>query len=119
MDTVISNKYTDIFNNLDIEVSKRLKGEYEVDEIISTFKNFFFNKMFLDITSIEDYKDLSNLQKLSMSIDMDKVIILLDKDDAISDSKVFLSKLVNMGIYNFTKDQNSLMYLYNNPLYST
>lgn len=115
MDTVISNKYTDIFNNLDIEVSKRLKGEYEVDEIISTFKNFFFNKMFLDITSIEDYKDLSNLQKLSMSIDMDKVIILLDKDDAISDSKVFLSKLVNMGIYNFTKDQNSLMYLYNNP----
>lgn len=115
MDTVISNKYTDVFNNLDIEVSKRLKGEYEVDEIISTFKNFFFNKMFLDITSIKDYKDLSNLQKLSMNIDMDKVILLLDKDDAISDSKAFLSKLVNMGIYNFTKEQNSLMYLYNNP----
>lgn len=115
MDTVISNKYSDVFNSLDIEVSKRLKGEYEVDEIISTYKNFFFNKMFLDITSIKDYKDLSNLQKLSMSINMDKVILLLDKDDAISDSKTFLSKLVSMGIYNFTKDQNSLMYLYNNP----
>lgn len=115
MDTVISNKYSDVFNSLDIEVSKRLKGEYEVDEIISTYKNFFFNKMFLDITSIKNYKDLSNLQKLSMSINMDKVILLLDKDDAISDSKTFLSKLVSMGIYNFTKDQNSLMYLYNNP----
>ena len=46
---------------------------------------------------------------------MDKVILLLDKDDAISDSKIFLSKLVNMGIYNFTKDPKDLMYLYTNP----
>ena len=115
MDTVISNKYSSILNELDIEVSKKLEGEYTVDEIISQFKNFFFNKMFLDITAIKDYKDLTNLQKLSMSIDMDKVILLLDKDDSISDSEPFLAKLVNMGIYNFTKDKNSLMYLYTNP----
>ena len=115
MDTVISNKYSSILGSLDIEVSKRLEGEYEVDEIISTFGNYFFNKMFLDITAIKDYKDLTNLQKLSMSIDMDKVILLLDKDDSISDSEPFLAKLVNMGIYNFTKDQNNLMYLYTNP----
>ena len=79
MDTVISNKYSDVFNSLDIEVSKRLKGEYDVDEIVSTFKNFFFNKMFLDITAIKDYKDLSNLQKLSMNINMDKVILKVAK----------------------------------------
>ena len=115
MDTVISNKYSSVLNELDIEVSKKLEGEYTVDEIISQFENFFFNKMFLDITAIKDYKDLTNLQKLSMSIDMDKVILLLDKDDSISDSEPFLAKLVNMGIYNFTKDQNNLMYLYTNP----
>ena len=115
MDTVIANKYSDILSTLNIEVSKKLEGIYEVDEIISTFGNYFFNKMFLDITAIKDYKDLTNLQKLSMSIDMDKVILLLDKDDSISDSEPFLAKLVNMGIYNFTKDQNNLMYLYTNP----
>ena len=115
MNTVIGNKYIDVFSNLNIEVSKRLQGEYTVEEIISTFSNFFFNKMFLDVTSIEDYKDLTNLQKLSMGINMDKVILLLDKDDSISDSKQFLSRLVSMGIYNFTKDVNGLMYLYNNP----
>ena len=115
MDTVIANKYSDILSTLNIEVSKKLEGVYEVDEIISTFGNYFFNKMFLDITAIKDYKDLNNLQKLSMSIDMDKVILLLDKDDSISDSEQFLAKLVNMGIYNFTKDQNNLMYLYTNP----
>ena len=115
MDTVIANKYSDTLSTLNIEVSKKLEGVYEVDEIISTFGNYFFNKMFLDITAIKDYKDLNNLQKLSMSINMDKVILLLDKDDQISDSKVFLSKLVSMGIYNFTKDHNDLMYLYTNP----
>ena len=66
MDTVISNKYSSILNELNIEVSKKLEGEFEVDEIINTFKNFFFNKMFLDITAIKNYKDLTNLQKLSM-----------------------------------------------------
>lgn len=115
MDTVISNKYSSILNSLDIEVSKKLEGEYDVDEIISTFGNYFFNKMFLDITAIKDYKDLSNLQKLSMNINMDKVILLLDKDDSISDSKAFLSKLVSMGIYNFAKNKKDIMYLYDNP----
>ena len=115
MDTVIANKYNSILNELNIEVSKKLEGEFDVDEIISTFGNYFFNKMFLDITAIKDYKNLTNLQKLSMGINMDKVILLLDREDPISDSNVFLSKLVGMGIYNFTKDKNNLMYLYTNP----
>lgn len=115
MNTVIFNKYADVLNTLNVEVSKKLEGEYTVDEIISTFGNYFFNKMFLDITAIKDYKDITNLQKLSMNINMDKVILLLDKDDPISDSKVFLSKLVSIGIYNFTKDSNNLMYLFTNP----
>lgn len=115
MNTVVGNKYIDVLNELNIEVSKKLEGEYTIEEIISTFNNFFFNRMFLDITSIKNYKDISNLQKLSMGINMDKVILLLDKSDTISDSKYFLSRLVNMGIYNFTKDSNNLMYLYSNP----
>ncbi len=115
MDSVVGNKYLDIFSGLNIEVSKKLEGEYDVEEIISTFNNFFFNKMFLDITAIKNYKDMSNLQKLSMNLDMEKVILLLDKDDPISKSDQFLAKLVSMGIYNFTDDANNLMYLYNNP----
>ena len=39
MNAVVVNKYTDVFNNLDIEVSKKLEGIYEVDDIINTFKN--------------------------------------------------------------------------------
>ena len=71
--------------------------------------------MFLDITAIKNYKDLTNLQKLSMGINMDKVILLLDSNDSISSSKQFLSRLVSLGIYNFTTDINGLTYLYANP----
>ena len=115
MDTVVGNRYIDIFSNLNIEVSKKLEGEFEVEEIISTFNNFFFNRMFLDITAIKNYKDLTNLQKLSMAINMDKVILLLDSNDSISSSKQFLSRLVSLGIYNFATDINGLAYLYANP----
>lgn len=115
MDAVVGYRYINELNGLNIEVSKKLDGEYDVEEIVSAFKNFFFNKLFLDITAIKNYKDLTNLQKLSMSLDMDKVILFLDKDDPTCKSKSFLAKLVSMGIYNFTDDVNNLMYLYNNP----
>ena len=45
---------------------------------------------------------------------MDKVIILLD-DSEESSSPAYLSKLISMGIYNFTKNVEGIMYLYNNP----
>ena len=32
MDAVVGNKYLDVFNNLDIDVSKKLEGIYTVEE---------------------------------------------------------------------------------------
>ena len=40
MDTVVGNRYIDIFSNLNIEVSKKIEGEFEVEEIISTLITF-------------------------------------------------------------------------------
>jgi hypothetical protein len=114
MNVIVSNKYQALLATLDIDVIKSLNGEYEVDEIISIFKNFFYNRMILDITAIKNYKDISNLQKLSMSLDMSKVILLLD-DSPQSESSLYLSKLISMGIYNFTRNHDGIMYLYNNP----
>ena len=115
MNVIITNLNRDKFINLDVDVIKSISGEFTAEELVQSFSNFFFNRMFLDITAIKDYKDLTNLQKLSMGINMDKVILFLDVNDSISDSGQFLSRLVSMGIYNFTKDANALMYLYSNP----
>lgn len=102
-----------MLQTLEIDVIKRLNGVFTVDEIVNQFQNFF-QRMVLDITAIKDYKDITNLQKLSISLDMDKVILLLDGDES-SSSPDYLSKLISMGIYNFTKNVEGILYLYNNP----
>lgn len=114
MNVIISNKYQAMLESLDIDVIKNLNGEFEVDEIIKSFQNFYFQRMILDITAIKDYKSIKNIQKLSISLDMNKVILLLD-DSPESTSTEYLSKLISMGIYNFTKNVEGIMYLYSNP----
>lgn len=114
MNVIISNKYQSMLESLDIDVIKSLNGEFEVDEIIKSFENFYFQRMILDITAIKDYKNIKNIQKLSISLDMNKVILLLD-DSVESTSTEYLSNLISMGIYNFTKNIEGIMYLYNNP----
>lgn len=114
MNVIISGKNKEILDKLDIEVIKRLDGEYTVEEIIDTFQNLFFNKMVIDITAIKNYQDIRNIQKLSISFDMNKVIMLLDPKSDMATPE-YLSKLISMGIYNFTTNVEGLTYLYNNP----
>lgn len=113
MNVIVANKNEGLLNSLDIDVIKTINGTFSADEIIQTFSNFFFNRMFIDITAIKNYHDVSNIQKLSMSIEMDKVIFLLDND--LMNDNIYLSKLISMGIYNFANTKESLLYLYNHP----
>ena len=114
MNVIISNKNQLLLENLGIDVIKEMQGEFDVDEIIATFQNFFYQRMILDITAIKNYTDIVNLQKMSISLPMDKLILLLDGTEATSNA-TFLSNLVSMGIYNFTKNMEGIQYLYNTP----
>lgn len=114
MNVIISNKNQLLLENLGIDIIKEMNGEFEVDEIIATFQNFFYQRMILDITAIKNYTDIVNLQKMSISLPMEKLILLLDGAEATS-NPTFLSNLVSMGIYNFTKNIEGIQYLYNTP----
>ena len=114
MNVIVSNRNQLLLENLGIDIIKEINGEFEVDEIIATFQNFFYQRMILDITAIKNYKDIVNLQKLSISLDMQKLILLLDGTEETSNPN-FLSNLVSMGIYNFTKNMEGIQYLYNTP----
>ena len=114
MNVIVSNKNQLLLENLGIDIIKEMNGEFEVDEIIATFQNFFYQRMILDITAIKNYTDIVNLQKLSISLDMQKLILLLDGTEETSNPN-FLSNLVSMGIYNFTKNMEGIQYLYNTP----
>ena len=114
MNVIVANKYRDALANLDVEVIKKLEGEFTVDEIIETFKNFFFNKMILDVTALKDYKNIKTLQQLSLSLDMDKLILLLDGSPETS-APEYLSDLISMRIYNFTMNVDGVKWLYDHP----
>ena len=114
MNVIITNKQQALLQNLNIDIIKNLNGEFEVDEIIDNFKNFYYQRMIVDITAIKNYKDIKNLQKLSIALDMNKLILLLDGSEE-SSSPDYLSKLISMGIYNFSKNVEGILYLYSNP----
>ncbi len=114
MNVIISNKYKDMLQDLNVDIIKHLNGVFNVDDIVNEFKNFFYQRMILDITALKNYQDITTLQKLSIALDMDKVILLLDNDPS-STSPAYLSKLISIGIYNFTRNNEGIMYLYNNP----
>ena len=114
MNVIISTLRQNEIANLDIEVIKSIHGVFEADELVQMFSNFFFGRMILDLTALKDYKDVRNLQKFAMSLDVEKIIVLLP-DDAECLAPGFLSKLISMGIYNFTTNMDGVAYLLNNP----
>lgn len=114
MNVIISNRYSEMLTNLNIDIIKNVRGEYEPEVIIANFENFFFNKMILDITAVIGYKNIATIQKLASGLDMNKVIVLLDDSPEVN-SPSYLSGLVSMGIYNFTRNIDSIEYLINNP----
>ena len=114
MNVIISNERQAELANLDIEVIKSIHGVFDADELVQMFSNFCFGRMILDLTALKNYQDIHNLQKLSMALDVEKIIILLpDTPECLAPQ--FLSKMISMGIYNFTTNLDGVNYLLNNP----
>ena len=103
MNVIISNKYQTLLGTLNIDVIKSINGEFSVQDLINQFSNFYYNKMIIDITAIKNYENVNTMRELSMNFDMSKVIVLLD-DSSIVNSSMYLSQLVSVGIYNFTRN---------------
>lgn len=114
MNVIISNKYQTLLGTLNIDVIKTINGEFSVQDLINQFSNFFYNKMIIDITAIKNYENVNVMRELSMNFEMDKIIILLD-DSATVNSPMYLSQLVSIGIYNFTRSVDAIPFLIEHP----
>ena len=64
MNVIISNKYQALLANLDIAVIKTINGVFTIDELVAQFSNFYFNKMIIDITALDDYENISKLKSI-------------------------------------------------------
>jgi len=113
MNVLITNQQESLLSGLSAEIIKTLRGEYDAEEIIGTFSNFFFGKMILDLTAIKEYQNISNIQKLSIGLPVEKIILLLPSNGDFS-TNAYLSKLISMGFYNFTTNLEGVEYLINN-----
>lgn len=114
MNVLIVNQQENIISPLNIEIIKTLRGTFSVDEIIGTFTNFFFSRMIVDITAIQNNEDVATYQKLSIGLPIEKIILLIPPNSIVANN-YFLSKLISMGYYNFTTNGDGIMYLLNTP----
>ena len=113
MNVIIANKYKDSLSSLNIDVIKRMDGEFDVETITETFQNFYFNRMILDITALKDHFNIAVMQQLIAGIDSSKIILFLDNDPRVNNS--YLSQIISLGIYNFTRELTGITYLMENP----
>ena len=114
MNVIIANEAKGMLSTLDIDVIKSVDGVHTADEIVDMFKNFFYARMILDITAVKDYEDITNIQKISIGLDADKIILLLPNNE-MSTSSGYLSKIISMGIYNFTTTVDGVKYFLEHP----
>lgn len=114
MNVIISNKYQSLLGTLNIDVIKTINGVFSIQDLLNQFSNFYYNKMIIDITAIDNYEDVNKMRELSMNFNMEKVIILLDDSPKVN-SGMYLSQLVSIGIYNFTRSVDAIPFLIDNP----
>lgn len=114
MNVLVVNQQENLFSTLNIEIIKTLRGTFGPDEIISTFTNFFFARMIIDITALQNCEDIVTYQKLSIGLPIDKIILLIPANSPVANN-FFLSKLISMGYYNFTTNGDGIMYLLEHP----
>ncbi len=114
MNVIVSNKYQTLLGTLNIDVIKTINGEFTVQDLVNQFGNFFYNKMIIDITAIKNYQNVNTMRELSMNFEMDKIIILLDDSPQVN-SSMYLSQLVSVGIYNFTRSVDAVPFLLDHP----
>lgn len=114
MNVIVSNEQRNVLSGLDVDVIKSISGEYDAGEIVEMFKNFFYNKMILDVTAIRDYHSIKSFQTIAMGLDVEKIVFFLPEGSDVCTSN-FLAKLVSMGIYNFTTNVEGVKYLLEHP----
>ncbi len=114
MNIIIKNQNSKVLSELQVDVIKTLEGEFNRSEIEQEFVNLFYNKVIIDITAIRNYYDSTSLFNFLSFFEPNKVILLLNNSELVNSAN-YLSKLVEKGYYNFTKNASSIGYLIDHP----
>ncbi len=114
MNVIVVNENKAILDQLDVDVIKKIEGQFEVSELLSKFVNLYFDKLIIDVTSIQNYTSNEVMERFAHEVDASRVILLLN-DTPVVNSNDYLANLVKNGIYNFSRNLEGIKFLYNTP----
>ena len=115
MNVIVSNEQQQKLAVLvDIDIIKNIQGTYSGYEIAEMFKDFFFEKLILDVTAMKDYNNIQSYQILARGLGADKIILFLPEGTNLCTPQ-FLAQLVTLGLYNFTTNADGVRYLLKTP----
>ena len=114
MYVIVVNENKAILDQLDVDVIKKIEGQFEVSELLSKFVNLYFDKLIIDVTSIQNYTSNEVMERFAHEVDASRVILLLN-DTPVVNSNDYLANLVKNGIYNFSRNLEGIKFLYNTP----
>lgn len=105
---IIKNENSKIINNLTVNVSKTLVGDFTREDLDRELNLINYDKAIVDITSIRNYYDDNYLYKFLEFFRSPSDVILLLNDGFVANSKHFLSKLISKGYYNFATTDSAV-----------
>lgn len=114
MNVIVTNEQQQKLAVLDVDIIKNIQGSYTAFEIVEMFKDFFYDKMILDVTSVKDYNNIQSYQILAKGLGPDKLILFLPEGTSLCTPQ-FLAQLVTLGFYNFTTNTDGVKYLLKTP----
>ena len=114
MNVIVENENKALLDQLNVDIIKKIEGEFEVSELLSKFVNLYFDKLIIDVTSIRNYTSDDVMANFAKSLDPSRVILLLN-DNPVVNANGYLANLVNNGLYNFSRNIEGIKFLYNTP----
>lgn len=110
MNVIVANEKNNDLASLNVDIIKSVSGVYDALEIVEMFRSFFYNKLILDVTALKNQEDIRSYEVIAQGLDVDKVIFLMPEGSKLCTAS-FLSRLISLGIYNFTSNINGVSYL--------
>ena len=110
MNVIVANEKSNQLASLNVDIIKSVSGVYDALEIVEMFRSFFYNKLILDVTALKNQEDIRSYEVIAQGLDVDKVIFLMPEGSKLCTAS-FLSRLISIGIYNFTSNINGVSYL--------
>ena len=112
MNIVIENLNENIINSIGISNAKILKGSFDVTQIFSEISSLQYDKVIIDITSLNNYTDIQVLRSLISFIQIEKIILVMNEQNVTTE---YLKTLIDLGIYNIAYSSEQIVELYSHP----